>query len=353
MYTQLRKIIFRIGPETSHILVIKLLKCLRCIPFAKSILRLAFSVRDKSLEREVLGIRFKNPVGLAAGFDKNAEVVGELDCLGFGFVEIGSVTPLPQSGNPRPRIFRLPADKALINRMGVNNAGAKAVIKSLHRCRRRKQIVVGGNLSKNTTTFNVHAPADYERCFALLYNEVDYFVVNVSCPNVSDLTQLQDRDILTQIIDRLVNVRHYRDDYKPILLKISPDLNTAQLDDIIDLVREKGIDGIVAVNTTVTREALQTPAEKVEALGKGGLSGAPLAAKAIERVRYIHTKTEGQVPIIGVGGIMTPDDAVNMLAAGASLIQVYTGFIYNGPIFVKKILKRLKQEDSWTQPLLP
>jgi dihydroorotate dehydrogenase len=326
---------------------------LRCIPFAKSILRLAFSVRDKSLEREVLGIRFKNPVGLAAGFDKNAEVVGELDCLGFGFVEIGSVTPLPQSGNPRPRIFRLPADKALINRMGVNNAGAKAVIKSLHRCRRRKQIVVGGNLSKNTTTFNVHAPADYERCFALLYNEVDYFVVNVSCPNVSDLTQLQDRDILTQIIDRLVNVRHYRDDYKPILLKISPDLNTAQLDDIIDLVREKGIDGIVAVNTTVTREALQTPAEKVEALGKGGLSGAPLAAKAIERVRYIHTKTEGQVPIIGVGGIMTPDDAVNMLAAGASLIQVYTGFIYNGPIFVKKILKRLKQEDSWTQPLLP
>jgi dihydroorotate dehydrogenase len=319
---------------------------LRYVPFAKGMLRWAFSVRDKSLEREVLGIKFKNPVGLAAGFDKNAEVVGELDCLGFGFVEIGSVTPLPQPGNPKPRIFRLPADKAMINRMGVNNAGAKAVIKNLHRCRRKKQIVVGGNLSKNATTFNAHAHADYERCFALLYNEVNYFVVNVSCPNVSNLTQLQDRDILTQIIDRLVNVRHYHDEYKPILLKISPDLNTTQLDDIIDLVREKGIDGIVAVNTTVTREALQIPAGKVEAIGKGGLSGAPLTARAIERVRYIHTKTEGQVPIIGVGGIMTPDDAVNMLAAGASLIQVYTGFIYNGPSFVKKILKRLKQEGS-------
>ena len=353
MYTQLSKIIFRIGPETSHILTVKFLKCLRYVPFAKGLLRLAFSISDKALEREVLGIKFKNPVGLAAGFDKNAEIVGELDCLGFGFVEIGSVTPLPQPGNPKPRIFLLPADKALVNRMGINNAGAKAVIKNLHRCRKKKQIVVGGNLSKNATTFNVHAPADYERCFALLYNEVDYFVVNVSCPNVSNLTQLQDRDLLTQIIDRIINVRHYHDEYKPILLKISPDLNTAQLDDILDLVREKGIDGIVAVNTTVTREVLHTPAHKVEAIGKGGLSGAPLAAKAIERVRYIHAKTEGQVPIIGVGGIMTPDDAVNMLAAGASLIQIYTGFIYNGPSFVKKILKRLKQEDAWMQPSLP
>jgi dihydroorotate dehydrogenase len=326
---------------------------LRYIPFAKGILRLAFSTRDKSLEREVLGIKFKNPVGLAAGFDKNAEVVGELDCLGFGFVEIGSVTPLPQSGNPRPRVFRLPGDKALINRMGVNNAGAKAVIKNLQRCRTKKQIIVGGNLSKNNNTFNVHAPADYERCFALLYNEVDYFVVNISCPNVSNLTQLQDRDILGQIIDRLINVRRYRDEYKPILLKISPDLNTAQVDDILGLVREKGVDGIVAVNTTVTREGLHTPAARVEAIGKGGLSGAPLTATAIERVRYIHAKTQGQVPIIGVGGIMTPDDAVHMLAAGASLVQVYTGFIYNGPAFVKKILKRLKQEDSWTHASLP
>jgi dihydroorotate dehydrogenase len=315
-------------------------------------LRLSFSIHDKCLEREVLGIKFKNPVGMAAGFDKNAEIVGELDCLGFGFVEIGSVTPLPQPGNPKPRIFRLPADKALVNRMGINNVGAKAVIKNLHRYRTKRQIVVGGNLSKNATTFNVHAPADYERCFALLYNEVDYFVVNVSCPNVTNLTQLQDRDILTQIIDRIINVRHYRDEYKPILLKISPDLNTAQLDDILDLVREKGIDGIVAVNTTVTREALHTAAKKIETIGKGGLSGAPLTATAVERVRYIYTKTEGQVPIIGVGGIMTPDDAVNMLAAGASLIQIYTGFIYNGPSFVKKILKRLKQEDSWMQPSL-
>jgi dihydroorotate dehydrogenase len=344
MYSYLRKILFWIGPETIHHLIVKLLKGARFIPFAKSLLRVAFSVNDKSLEREVLGIKFKNPVGLAAGFDKNAEIVGELACLGFGFVETGSITPLPQPGNPKPRLFRLPADKALINRMGINNAGAKTVIKNLRRCRAKKQIVVGGNLSKNATTFNMHAPADYERCFALLYNEVNYFVVNISCPNVTNLTQLQDREILMQIIDKLVNVRHYHDEYKPILLKISPDLNTAQLDDIIDLVREKGIDGIVAVNTTVTRENLHTRAAKVEAIGKGGLSGAPLAEKAIERVRYIHTKTQGQLPIIGVGGIMTPDDAVNMLAAGASLIQIYTGFIYNGPGFVKKILKRLKQE---------
>jgi dihydroorotate dehydrogenase len=346
MYTQLRRFIFLIKPEPIHHLIVNLLKCVRYIPFAKSLLRLVFSVNDKRLEREVLGIKFRNPVGLAAGFDKNAEIISELSCLGFGFVEIGSVTPLPQPGNPKPRIFRLPADNAIINRMGVNNPGAKAVAQNLHRYRNRQQVPVGGNLSKNATTYNVQSPADYERCFALLYNEVDYITVNVSCPNVSNLTQLQDREILTQIIDRLVNVRHYRDEYKPILLKISPDLNLAQLDDIIDLVREKGVDGIVAVNTTVSREGLHTSAEKVEAIGKGGLSGAPLTNIAIERVRYIHDKTQGQVPIIGVGGIMTTDDAVNMLAAGASLIQVYTGFIYNGPGFVKKILKRLKQEAS-------
>ncbi len=307
-------------------------------------MRWIFCYCDKSLQREVLGIKFRNPVGLAAGFDKNAEVVNQLAAFGFGFIEIGSVTPQPQPGNPYPRVFRLPADSALINRMGINNLGAKAVTHNLHRKRWMRRVPVGGNISKNTNTFNIQSPADYERSFALMYNEVDYFVVNVSCPNVTNLTQLQDRDILEQIIDRLIDVRHYHDDYKPILLKLSIDLNLEQTDDILDLIMQKGIDGVVAVNTTTSREGLQTPAEEVEAIGKGGLSGAPLTQRAIERVRYIHEKTKGQLPIIGVGGIMSPEDAVNMLKAGASLIQIYTGFIYNGPGFVRQILKRLKEE---------
>jgi len=345
MYKRLRKYLFKIGPEAMHGLIVRLLKLSRFIPFFKSIMRLFFCYHDKSLEREVLGIKFKNPAGLAAGFDKNGEIVNELACFGFGFIEVGSVTPLPQPGNPQPRIFRLPVDFGMINRMGMNNSGAKAVAHNLRRYRWMRRVPVGGNISKNTNTFNIHSPADYERCFALIYDQVNYFAVNVSCPNVNNLTQLQDKDILEQIIDRLINVRHYHDDYKPILLKLSPDLDYAQIDDIIDLARSKGIDGIIAVNTTVTREGLKTAAEEVEAIGKGGLSGAPLTRLALDKVRYIHEKTEGELPIIGVGGIMTPEDAVNMLNAGASLIQVNTGFIYNGPAFVRQILKRLKNNQ--------
>jgi dihydroorotate dehydrogenase len=232
----------------------------------------------------------------------------------------------------------------MINRMGMNNPGAKILAHNLNR--RRRPIPVGGNISKNTNTTNEQSPADYEQCFALIYDYVDYFAVNVSCPNVTNLTQLQDRAILEQIIDRLINVRHSHDKYKPILLKLSPDLNYGQIDDIIELIQAKGIDGIVAVNTTVTREGLKTTGEKVAAMGQGGLSGAPLTQLAIEKVRYIYEKTEGKLPIIGVGGIMSPDDAVNMLKAGASLIQIYTGFIYNGPGFVKQILKRLKTMNN-------
>ncbi len=341
MYKSLRKFIFLFSPETCHRAVVRLLKISRFIPFAGCVMRLLFSYKNKSLEREVLGIKFRNPVGLAAGFDKNAEVVNQLANLGFGFVEIGSVTPLPQPGNPQPRVFRLPQDNAIINRMGINNIGAKAVAEKLRRTRRHHRIPVGGNISKNTATFNVQSPSDYERSFAMLYDHVDYFAVNVSCPNVTGLTQLQDSEVLEQIIDRLINVRHYRDDYKPILLKLSPDLTLEHIDEVVDLARSKGIDGIVAVNTTTSRDGLQTAPAEVEAIGNGGLSGAPLAQKAIERVRYIHEKTQGRLPIIGVGGIMTPDDAVNMLKAGASLIQVYTGFIYNGPGFAKQILKKL------------
>ena len=341
MYKSLRKYIFKISPEAAHHLIARTLKMSRFIPFFKRLMRLFFCYRDKSLEREVLGIKFKNPVGMAAGFDKNGELVNELACFGFGFIEVGSVTPLPQPGNPQPRIFRLPLDGAMINRMGMNNSGAKTVALNLRRYSRWRRVPIGGNISKNTGTFNCHAPIDYERCFALMYDQVNYFAVNVSCPNVSNLTQLQDRDILEQIIDRLVNLRHYHDEYKPILLKLSPDLDYEQIDEVIDLARSKGVDGIIAVNTTLDRDGLKTSAEEVEAIGKGGLSGAPLTRLAIEKIRYIHEKTEGGLTIIGVGGIMTPDDAVNMLNAGASLIQIYTGFIYNGPAFVRQILKRL------------
>ncbi|MCL2098061.1 MAG: quinone-dependent dihydroorotate dehydrogenase [Bacteroidales bacterium] len=340
MYKRLRKYIFKTDPEAAHKFIVRLLKFSRFIPFSKSVMRRIFSYRDKSLERVVWGIKFKNPIGLAAGFDKNGEIVNELACFGFGFIEVGSVTPLPQSGNPKPRIFRLPLDGAMINRMGMNNVGATTVARNLQR---PHSVPVGGNISKNTNTFNTDSPTDYERCFALIYEQVNYFAVNVSCPNVTNLTLLQDKEILEKIIDRLVNVRHSKAIYKPILLKLSPDLDYQQIDEIIDLARAKGIDGIIAVNTTTKREGLTTAAEKVEAIGSGGLSGVPLTQLAIEKVRYIHEKTEGALPIIGVGGIMTPEDAVNMLNAGASLIQIYTGFIYSGPAFVRQILKRLKQ----------
>ena len=334
------------GPETAHTIIVLALKLSRFFPFSKRLLRSLFSYRDKSLEREVFGIKFKNPVGFAAGFDKKGEITNELACFGFGFIEVGSVTPLPQPGNPKPRIFRLPVDMGMINRMGMNNPGAKALAHNLNRHRRYRRIPIGGNISKNTNTLNDQSPADYEQCFALIYDDVDYFAVNVSCPNVTNLTQLQDREILEQIIDRLINVRHTRDKYKPILLKLSPDLNYEQIDDILGLALSKGIDGIVAVNTTVTREGLKTANEKVAAMGRGGLSGAPLTQLALDKVRYIYEKTDGKLPIMGVGGIMSPDDAVNMLKAGASLIQIYTGFIYNGPGFVKQILKQLKNNEQ-------
>jgi dihydroorotate dehydrogenase len=333
-----------IGPETAHTIIVRMLKLSRFIPFSKCVIRFLFSYHDKDLEREVFGIKFKNPVGFAAGFDKKGEITNELACFGFGFIEVGSVTPLPQPGNQGPRIFRLPLDMAMINHMGMNNPGAKILADNLSRHSQKRRLLVGGNISKNTNTINDLSPADYEQCFALIYEQVDYFAVNVSCPNVTNLTQLQDREILEQIIDRLINVRHSHDKYKPILLKLSPDLSYGQIDDIIDLIQAKGIDGIIAVNTTVTREGLKTTNEKVEAMGQGGLSGAPLTQLALDKVRYIHEKTEGKLSIIGVGGIMTPDDAVNMLKAGASLIQIYTGFIYNGPGFVKQILKQLKKQ---------
>lgn len=343
MYKKIiRPLLFELSPELIHRIVVVMLRVVHYVPGARQLLRTCFTVRHPSLEREVFGIKFPNPVGIAAGFDKDAEVYDELLSLGFGFTEVGTVTPKGQPGNPRPRLFRLPLDKALINRMGFNNRGMENAVRNL-RHRKRRQ-VIGASLGKNTATPNESAPADYLKLFRSLYQYVDYFVINVSCPNVRNLTHLQDKETLKEILRGLLDFRRGQNQYRPILLKISPDLTTAQLDDVIALMQEGGIDGIVATNTTTSREGLATDSRTLADIGNGGVSGAPLTRRSLETVRYIHEKTEGRFPIIGVGGIMTEDDAVAMLDAGADLIQVYTGFIYNGPTFVKRICKRLRFE---------
>lgn len=343
MYKLIRPIIFFLFTgEQAHNLTMALLKVLRYIPLSGCIMRWIYNYKNPKLEREVFGIKFKNPVGLAAGFDKNGDMYNDIANLGFSFIEIGSVTPKAQPGNPKPRCFRLPKDKAIINRMGINNNGVKYTVEYLKK--HTPKCVIGGNLSKNSTTSNEDAPKDYEKSFALLYDFVDYFVLNVSCPNVKNLCKLQDIGSLSEIIDRLLTLRRYYDDYRPILLKVSPDIPEAQLDDIIDLVLVSGLDGVIATNTTQSREGLKTSKDEVDAIGNGGLSGAPLFERSLERVKYISKKTEGQLPIIAVGGIMTPDQAYQMLQAGASLVEIYSGFIYNGPGFVKKINKYLAKK---------
>lgn len=335
----LRPLLFLLPPEAIHHLVIHGLKIGRWIPGALALLRACFTLRHPALEREVFGLKFPNPVGLAAGFDKNAEVCRELGAMGFGFVEIGTVTPEGQPGNARPRLFRLPADRALVNRMGFNNKGSAAAQKRLRR--RPRNLVIGGNLGKNTATPNDRAAADYLAVFRRLYDYVDYFTVNVSCPNVKDLCHLQDRESLREILSGLLEFRRGQAHYRPILLKISPDLTREQLDQTIEVVLEGGVDGIVAINTTSGRDGLAIPADKVRSIGAGGLSGAPLTARAVDTVRYLRSRVGDGLPIIGVGGIMSARDAVALLDAGASLIQVYTGYIYNGPAFVRRICKQL------------
>lgn len=347
MYRLIKPILFFLfPPEQAHHLIKNTLKFLRYIPFAGLIIRCIFSVSRKSekkLEREVFGIKFRNPVGLAAGFDKNGDMYNDLANFGFGFIEIGSLTPEPQSGNPKPRIFRLPKDSAIINRMGINNNGVRFAVDQIKK--RHPNVILAGNISKNSTTSNEDAANDYEKSFAFLYDFVDFFVINVSCPNVKDLCKLQDVNSLSEIIDRVVMLRKYYDEYRPILLKISPDLSQNAIDEAIELVQITGLDGIVATNTTQDRSTLTTDRQTVEAIGNGGLSGAPLYKRSLELVKYISRKTEGQVPIIAVGGIMTPEQAKEMLDSGASLVEIYSGFIYNGPSFVKKILKHLIKSE--------
>ena len=336
----LRPILFRFNPETAHNLTLSAIAMLRHIPFAQSIVRALYKRESPSLEKEVFGIKFPNPVGLAGGLDKNGEFYNDMANFGFGFVEIGSLTPQPQDGNPKPRCFRVPQDKAIINRFGINNKGVRNAVEHLKK--NKPEVIVAANISKNTASINEDAAKDYESAFALLYDFVDMFVVNVSCPNVVGLTSLQDITFLSEIVDKLLNLRMYYDEYRPILLKVSPDLAKEQLDDIIDYCLRSGIDGIVAGNTTRSRDGLTISQERIEKIGNGGMSGAPVHKKNLELVRYIHTKTEGKLPIVGVGGIMSEKEAKAMIEAGASLVEIYTGFIYEGPTLIKRINKTLE-----------
>jgi dihydroorotate dehydrogenase len=338
----IRPILFKTSPERVHHLIIGLIKFAFIIPFLPRFVRRIFTIKNPLLERNIAGLKFPNPVGLAAGFDKNASFYNQFASFGFGFIEIGTVTPRAQPGNPKPRSFRLKADKALINRMGFNNHGVKAAKKKLSK---KHNLIIGGNIGKNTATSNDVAYKDYLTVFRELYNLVDYFVVNVSCPNISDLAKLQDQDMLEQILDELIKHRSQQAESKPIFLKVSPDLNPNQVDETLDIVAKTNIDGLVVANTTVSRENLVTDTETVKNIGNGGLSGLPIRDRSTEMIRYIHEKTKGKLPIIGVGGIMSAKDALDKLNAGASLIQVYTGFIYEGPALVKRINKAILKKD--------
>ena len=343
MYKHLLKpILFRFNPETADNILFYGLSVLRHVPFARSIIRAIYKKESPSLEKEVFGLKFPNPVGLAGGLDKNGEFYNDMANFGFGFVEIGSLTPQPQDGNAKPRCFRVPQDKAIINRFGINNKGVKNAVEHLKK--ERPNVIVAANISKNSTSINEDAAKDYESAFALLYDFVDMFVVNVSCPNVVGLTSLQDISFLSEIVDRLLNLRMYYDNYRPILLKVSPDLSKEQLDDIVDYCLRSGIDGIVAGNTTRSRDGLTISKEEIEKIGNGGMSGAPVHKKNLELVRYIHSKTEGKLPIIGVGGIMSEENAKAMIDAGASLVEIYSGFIYEGPALIKRIIRHLEKK---------
>jgi len=339
----LQPLFFLLDAEKAHHTVFNLVRLLFRLPLVPLIFRKLYSFSHPGLEREVFGIRFPNPVGIAAGFDKNAELVPELAALGFGFIEIGTVTPRPQAGNPKPRMFRLKPDKALINRMGFNNDGVQTAAQRLQKIRLSKtnsqgpQYIVGGNIGKNKDTPNEEAIKDYEACFDVLFEVVDYFVVNVSSPNTPGLRDLQDKEPLTKLLLTLQKRNTARATPKPILLKIAPDLTDSQLDDIIAIVRDTGIAGVIATNTTISRAGLQSDLSVIPQPGQGGLSGQPLKSRATEVIRYLHTKSGGAFPIIGVGGIGSPDDALEKLRAGASLVQLYTGFIYEGPAIARKI----------------
>ncbi len=335
----IRPVLFWFYAEDVHHLVRFCLRLFFSIPCSKWLAKKLFSVNDKRLEREVFGLKFANPIGIAAGFDKDATMFNELSYLGFGHIEIGTVTSKGQAGNPKPRLFRLPKDKALINRMGFNNGGVLAAAENLKK--RKTKAIIGANLGKNTLTPNELAVDDYVAVFEGLYDVADYFVVNVSCPNISDLHELQDRQYLEAILNAVMEKNKTKQKQKPVLLKVSPDLNNAQLDEVIAVVKKTEIHGVIATNTSLSREGLKSNQKKIKAIANGGLSGKPLNKRSTEVIRYLHVKSKGVFPIIAVGGIFTAEDALEKLDAGASLVQVYTGFIYEGPFLAKRINKAI------------
>jgi dihydroorotate dehydrogenase len=337
MYKYLiRPVLFQLDPEKVHHFTFRLIHFLFLIPGISFLFKRIYQVSNPKLEREVFGLKFKNPVGLAAGFDKDAKLFSQLADFGFGFIEIGTLTPRPQAGNPKKRLFRLREDEAIINRMGFNNGGVDAAVERL---KKNKNTLIGGNIGKNKNTPNENATEDYEYCFDALFDYVDYFVVNVSSPNTPNLRDLQDKEPLTRLLKTLQSKNNTRLKPKPILLKIAPDLSNDQLLDIIAIVKDTGIAGVIATNTTISREGLKSP----EAVTKeaGGLSGKPLAKRSTEVIRFLSEKSNRAFPIVGVGGISSAEDALEKLEAGASLVQLYTGFIYEGPALIKAINKKL------------
>ena len=339
MYKQLiRPILFCFDPEKVHYFTFSLIRLLFKIPGVSYVFKAIYEVNDPRLEREVFGLKFKNPIGLGAGFDKDAKLYKELSNFGFGFIEIGTVTPKAQDGNPKTRLFRLKEDSAIINRMGFNNGGVQEAVERL---KSNTSVLIGGNIGKNKLTPNELATSDYEICFDALYDYVDYFVVNVSSPNTPNLRELQEKEPLKQLLQTLQNKNLERPKQKPILLKIAPDLTNEQLLDIIDIINTTKIAGVIATNTTISREGLQSE-NKLET---GGLSGKPLTKRATEVIRFLAEKSNKSFPIIGVGGIHSPEDAIEKLEAGASLIQLYTGFIYEGPALIKKINKAILEKS--------
>jgi dihydroorotate dehydrogenase len=337
----LKPLFFLFSPERAHYLAMDLLQAVCAVPGMKALLYRMYRPSSPSREVQIAGLTFPNVVGLAAGFDKDARWVDALECLGFGFIEIGTVTPLAQPGNDKPRLFRLPQDEALINRMGFNNGGAAAAADRLRK--RKGRVIIGGNIGKNKVTPNEQATDDYVKCFHALRDTVDYFVVNVSSPNTPGLRELQDKAPLLALLRTLQQLNTQSGTFRPIFLKIAPDLTESQLDDIISIIAESGIAGVIATNTTISREGLHTPGEAISAIGAGGLSGKPVRERSTEVVRYICQKSQGRIPVIAVGGIANGKDAEEKLKAGASLVQVYTGFIYEGPSIAKRILNYLNQ----------
>ncbi|MFT4683598.1 MAG: dihydroorotate dehydrogenase [Urechidicola sp.] len=339
----IRPILFLFDPEKVHYFTFSFLKFIFKIPFVAYITLKTFSLENPKLERNLFGLKFKNPVGLGAGFDKNALMIPQLSNFGFGFIEIGTVTPKPQIGNPKKRLFRLKDDQGIINRMGFNNDGVDVIVERLKNL--NPNLIIGGNIGKNTDSSTNQYTDDYLYCFNALHAHVDYFVLNVSCPNVGSMAKLQDKDYLLELISSVKNVNETYKQQRPILLKIAPDLNTVQLDEIIELVAVTKIDGVIASNTSTNREGLKATKERLDVIGNGGLSGKPVADRSTKVIKYLSDNSKKSFPIIGIGGIHSSQDAIDKIAAGADLVQIYTGFIYEGPSLVKKINKRIL-EDS-------